>query len=35
MVDKDKLAFYILGGLLVICGAATVTIATIGMLFWK
>ena len=34
-MDKDKFAFYLLGGLLGLCAVAVITIVSIGFLFWK
>lgn len=33
-MDKDKMAFYILGGLMGLCLLAVVNIVSIAFLFW-
>jgi hypothetical protein len=33
-MDKDKMAFYILGGIMAFCLLAVVNIVSIAFLFW-
>ena len=35
MIDKDKFAYWLLGGLMALCFVLVVAIINLGIFFWK